>query len=78
MLASSGIVLTAGLFLWTLQRLLLGETPAEWQGLRDMALHERLAILPLLALVLLIGLWPAWILQVIGGFGTDLATLLGR
>jgi NADH-quinone oxidoreductase subunit M len=74
--AAGGIVLTAGLFLWTLQRLLLGPMADRWQAMPDMAPHERLAILPLLVLVLAIGLMPWWILEVIGGFGSSLTRTL--
>jgi NADH-quinone oxidoreductase subunit M len=70
-IALSGIVITAGLFLWTIQRLFLGPLEPRWGGMADMALHERLAIFPLLALVVVIGLMPYWILEVIDGF--DLA-----
>jgi NADH:ubiquinone oxidoreductase subunit 4 (subunit M) len=41
----------------------------------DMALHERLAIFPLLALVVVVGLMPYWILEVIDGFDLAVAQL---
>ncbi len=72
-IAASGIVLTAGLFIWTLQRLILGELPSRWATQADMTWHERLAIGPLLALVLLIGLMPSWIIGVISTFSEWLA-----
>jgi NADH-quinone oxidoreductase subunit M len=72
-IALFGILITAGLLLWTIQRLFLGEPVPRWEGMRDMALHERLAIFPLLALVLAIGLMPFWILDVIDGFSIAIA-----
>ena len=72
-IALLGIVITAGLFLWTIQRLFLGPLEPRWSGMADMALHERLAIFPLLALVVAIGLMPYWILEVIGSFSRSVA-----
>jgi NADH-quinone oxidoreductase subunit M len=74
-IALSGIVITAGLFLWTIQRLFLGPMEPRWSGMTDMALHERLAIFPLLALVVVVGLMPYWILEVIDGFDLAVAQL---
>src|SRR5918995_1661523 len=74
--ALMGIVITAGLFLWTIQRLFLGPLEPRWSGMADMALHERVAIFPLLALVIAIGLMPYWILEVIGGFSRSVAQIV--
>jgi NADH-quinone oxidoreductase subunit M len=74
-IALFGILITAGLLLWTIQRLFLGEPVPRWEGMRDMALHERLAIFPLLALIVAIGLAPFWLLEVIDGFGSEVATI---
>jgi NADH-quinone oxidoreductase subunit M len=73
-----GILLTAGLFLWTLQRVLLGETPDRWRGLADLAVHEKAALLPMLAAVVAIGLAPWWVLAVIDGYGSALAAAIAR
>ncbi|MDX1656556.1 MAG: NADH-quinone oxidoreductase subunit M, partial [Candidatus Competibacteraceae bacterium] len=64
-LALPGIVITAGLLLWTLMRLFMGPLPGRWEALTDMDWYERGAIFPLLVLVLIIGLFPWWILAVI-------------
>lgn len=74
-LALPGIVLTAGLFLWTIMRLFMGPLPARWEPLTDLDWYERAAIFPLLVLVLLIGLLPWWILAVIDPAAR---TLIGR
>lgn len=71
-LALVGIVITAGLFLWALQRLFLGELDRRWAGIGDMTISERLGIFPLLAFVVLIGVLPFWILGVIDGFSASL------
>lgn len=66
-LALVGIVITAGLFLWTLQRVFLGSLTEPHAGLADLRGYEQLALWPLLALVLIIGLFPGWIIRVIEG-----------
>ncbi|MDX1656400.1 MAG: NADH-quinone oxidoreductase subunit M, partial [Candidatus Competibacteraceae bacterium] len=47
-LALPGIVITAGLLLWTLMRLFMGPLPGRWEALTDMDWSERGAIFPLL------------------------------
>lgn len=74
-IALVGIVVTAGLFLWTLQRLFLGELDRRWQGMADMTWPERLGIFPLLAFVVAIGVLPFWILGIIDGYSTSLVGL---
>lgn len=77
-IALSGVLLTAGLLLWTLQRVFLGSEQAGQSGFADMAWYERAAIFPLLAFVVLIGLAPAAILRVAEPFATALAAWLAR
>lgn len=71
-----GIAITAALFLWTLQRIFLGPLNPKWSSITDMALHERIATFPLLALVVIIGLLPMWLLEVIDGFSQTLIAIL--
>lgn len=66
-IALAGIVITAGLFLQALQRLFMGNLDVRWTYMDDIAWHERLAIFPLLILVVVIGLLPFWIINVING-----------
>jgi NADH-quinone oxidoreductase subunit L len=66
------VAVDGGLFLWTLQRLFLGDLDQRWAVMPDMTLPERLGIFPLLALVVLIGVLPFWILEVIDGFSASL------
>ncbi len=60
-----GIVITAGLYLKAIGQAFLGETPAQWRGLRDLRTSELLTIGPLLILTVLVGIAPAWLLNVI-------------
>jgi NADH-quinone oxidoreductase subunit M len=55
-----GTVLTAGYFLWMLQRVNMGVMPDRWReaGLRDVLAVEWVSWLPLLLLILALGLFP--------------------
>jgi NADH-quinone oxidoreductase subunit M len=55
-----GTILTAGYFLWTLQRVNLGTLPESWKEktLPDVTTVEMLAWVPLLAGILLLGVFP--------------------
>jgi NADH-quinone oxidoreductase subunit M len=59
-LGGIGTVLTAGYFLWMLQRVNMGTLPAQWKesGFSDILRIEWLAWVPLLALVVILGLFP--------------------
>ncbi|MCA1839839.1 MAG: NuoM family protein [Actinomycetota bacterium] len=55
-----GTVLTAGYFLWMLQRVNLGKVPAKWQdkAFSDVQPLELMAWTPLLILILVLGVYP--------------------
>ena len=55
-----GTVLTAGYFLWMLQRVNMGSLPERWKesGFRDILAVEWVSWVPLLALTLALGLFP--------------------
>ena len=60
-----GTILTAGYFLWMLQRVNQGEAPLKWKehGFRDILAVEWVSWLPLLTLTLLLGIVPSIILE---------------
>ncbi|MEX2658272.1 MAG: NuoM family protein [Acidimicrobiales bacterium] len=60
-----GIVITAALFLRMLQRAFLGPLPERWLSWPDLSRIELAALVPVLALVVVIGVAPAWVLDVI-------------
>lgn len=60
-----GIVLTAALFLLMLRRVFLGELRDRWRGLADLGGVETAVLGGLLVLVVLLGVWPAPLLDVI-------------
>ena len=60
-----GIVITAALFLRMLQQLFLGPLPERWTGWRDLGAVETGGLGVLLLLVVVIGVAPAWLLDII-------------
>jgi NADH-quinone oxidoreductase subunit M len=61
-----GTLLTAGYFLWLLQRVNLGKPKEEWEGhtFKDVLAEEWLSWAPLLALILAVGVYPNLILNI--------------
>ncbi len=61
-----GTLLTAGYFLWLLQRVNLGRPSQEWEGhaFKDVVALEGLAWAPLLVLILAVGVYPRLLLDV--------------
>ena len=74
-IALVGLVITAALFLRMVQRAFLGPLPDRWATWPDLSVTEVAALVPLLALVVLIGVAPAWVLDVIDATAT---ILVGR
>lgn len=60
-----GIVITAALFLRMLQRVFLGPLPERWSGWTDLGRWELAALVPMLVLVVVIGVVPSWLVDVI-------------
>ena len=63
-----GIVITAALFLRMLQRLFLGPLPERWLGFPDLSRVEVVALGALVLLTILVGVAPAWLLDVVDSF----------
>jgi NADH-quinone oxidoreductase subunit M len=74
-----GTVLTAGYFLWMLQRVNMGTLPEKWSesGLRDVLTVEWVSWLPLLALIIVLGLFPALLFNVTEAPVRGLMSLFG-
>jgi NADH-quinone oxidoreductase subunit M len=64
-IALLGIVITAALFLRMLQKAFLGSVPDRWRSWPDLTRVEVAALAPILALVVVIGIAPSWVLDVI-------------
>ena len=60
-----GILITAALFLRMVQDVFFGDLPARWSGFPDLALRESAVLAVLLFFVVLIGVYPRWLLTLI-------------
>ncbi|WP_040922874.1 complex I subunit 4 family protein [Saccharomonospora xinjiangensis] len=76
-LAFLGILITAALFLRAFQRLFLGP-PQATRAVADLTTPETASIVPLIALAILIGLFPRFLLDLIEPAAHTLGTLLNR
>lgn len=65
-IATSGIILTAAYFLWTMQRVFLGPLNEKYAKLPEMSLREAFTLTPLALIVILLGVYPMPVLDLIG------------
>lgn len=74
-----GTVLTAGYFLWMIQRVNMGTMPERWRakGFRDILAVEWVSWLPLLAFIVILGLFPAIIFNLTQTGAQALSGLFG-
>lgn len=55
----TGIIITAGYILWTIQRVFLGKTPEKLTNLKDLTPRELLMFIPLIVLIIFLGIYPS-------------------
>lgn len=74
-----GILVTTAMFLWTLQRVLLGKITPEWSKLPRLTKRELVTLLPLVVLIVLLGILPGPLVGIINGAlrSSPLGILLG-
>jgi len=60
-----GMVLLAALFLRMLKKVFLGPLRERWQGMPDLDATERWALIALMVPTIVIGVYPAWLIDVI-------------
>src|SRR6266700_5151660 len=60
-----GILITTAMFLWTLQRVLLGKAPVEWTKLPRLSNREVATLVPLIVLIVLLGVLPGPLVGII-------------
>ena len=78
-----GTILTAGYFLWMLQRVNMGTLPDRWKDepLRDTLTIEWISWVPLLVLILVLGLYPRFVFgitdEAVGSLLTGLTSFFG-
>ena len=64
--ATTGIILTAAYFLWTMQRMFLGPQNMKYAMLPEISLREAFTLTPLALIVILLGFYPMPVLDLIG------------
>src|SRR5206468_1168687 len=69
-------VFTAAMFLWTIQRIFLGPFNERWAGLPDMDTREKISLVPLAVLMVIFGLYPRPLLDVINAAMTTLVGMV--
>ena len=65
-LGAGTAILTAGYMLWTFQRVYIGPLNEKYQGLSDLTLREAFTLIPLAIIVLILGVYPHAILDLLG------------
>ncbi len=73
--SASSVIITAGYYLWTIQRVFLGKLNEKYKDLIDLNWRERLTLYPLGALAIVLGFYPQAILALVH---TGMADLLGH
>jgi NADH-quinone oxidoreductase subunit M len=71
-----GVIITAGYFLWMIQRVFLGPLREQWAKLPDMDWGELAATAPLCAAMLVFGIYPYPLINFINGPMSDLVRAL--
>jgi NADH-quinone oxidoreductase subunit M len=65
-LSMLGLLMTGAYILWGIYKTIYGPLNTRWVGhLSDMSAREVIAIAPLMILMLVLGIWPAWLVNVI-------------
>jgi len=64
-ISALSVIITAGYYLWTMQRIFLGPFNHRWDHLWDMNWRERITLYPLVFVTVLFGVYPAPVLDMI-------------
>ena len=62
-IGASGVILTAGYLLWTIQRVYLGPLNEKYKSLPEINGREMFTLVPLGAIVILVGIYPSLVLD---------------
>ena len=77
-IAVIGVILTAAYFLWRIiQKVLLGKAEDKWAKLPDLHGYEVLTLVPLAVLMIVIGIFPNWILDTINTATVQILKMVG-
>jgi NADH-quinone oxidoreductase subunit M len=74
--ALAGVVITVAFFLWTIYRIFWGPLNARWAGLPDLDGREVWTLVPLAALMIAIGLYPAPVVGTINAAMIEIMSLV--
>lgn len=64
-ISASGVIITAGYMLWCFQRVFLGAVNEKYKGLPDINGREMLSMIPLALIVILVGVYPKVMLDLL-------------
>ena len=64
-LGASGVILTAGYLLWTVQRVFLGATNEKYKTLPEINGRELFTMIPLAVIILIVGVYPSVVLDLL-------------
>ncbi|MBI3541168.1 MAG: NADH-quinone oxidoreductase subunit M [Deltaproteobacteria bacterium] len=73
----SGVVLTAAYMLWTYQRVFLGKLNEKYQVIQEINTREMVTLVPLMIIILVVGIYPKFILDLLNTSLTALSHLGG-
>jgi NADH-quinone oxidoreductase subunit M len=76
LVAGVGLVITAAWHLLTMRNVLLGEGKKEYAGLPDVTFKEKIIFAPLFVLIVLFGVWPAPIMNILHDAVQTLSTVV--
>ena len=76
-IAALAAIVTAGYYLWTMQRMFLGPLNEKWNHLWDVNWRERLTLYPLAAITIVLGVWPAPVFNLVTGTVKHLLATMG-
>lgn len=57
-ISATAMIITAAYYLWTIQRMFLGEFNTRWEALKDLNMRERVVLYPLAFFTILFGVYP--------------------
>jgi NADH-quinone oxidoreductase subunit M len=72
-----GVVVTAGYILWMLQRVFYGPVLEQYNGVKDADILERVYMFAFVAVIMLVGIYPAILTDIIKTGISPIASLLG-
>ncbi len=77
-ISTLGILLGAGYMLWTMQRVYLGNLNEKWSSLKDLDLREYAMLVPLSLIIILLGVFPSLILNVMNSSVNKLVEIFAK